>query len=467
MAIGHFLIVFHRQALIDGLGPIVRINPEEVHISDPNFYDEVYVNHCTRATDKWYWSARQFGTHRDTVSTVDHRVHRHRRAALNPIFSKKSVTALEPRVNYHVDKLVKRLVSYSHTSKIVNLVDVYIALTTDVISDLTLGQSYSFLDEIDFNTGWHSFLMELSKNSHLMKQFHWTFEILELLPRSIISLLNPFLMSRLHSLQDSISATVKSHINESYSRKTAPPITSIVSSLFSSHHLSPADKSLSRLAEEAFVLIGAGTTTTAWALTVATYHVLSNPHILSTLRNELSSLASATPNSQIPWSSYETLPYFNAVINEGLRLSYGTSHRLARISPHEPLQYKEFVIPPGTPVGMTQMQIHLDATIFPRPESFEPERWIIGPGNTDEMIMERKKFLVPFSKGARMCVGMYLAKMELALVLGRLFGAGGHEGEERLELELVGTSVRDVQIERDYFNPVPWEGSQGVRVVMR
>lgn len=110
---------------------------------------------------------------------------------------------------------------------------------------------------------------------------------------------------------------------------------------------------------------------------------------------------------------------------------------------------------------MTQMHIHLDTTIFPAPHTFIPERWIQGPDNTEEMIMERKKFLVPFSKGARMCVGMYLAKMELALVLGRLFG------KEELGLELVGTSVKDVQVERDWFNPVPLEASMGVRVLVR
>lgn len=38
------------------LGPIIRINPYEVHINDPDFYDEIYVYSNKGKTDKWRWS---------------------------------------------------------------------------------------------------------------------------------------------------------------------------------------------------------------------------------------------------------------------------------------------------------------------------------------------------------------------------------------------------------------------------
>ena len=37
-------------------GPVVRINPYEVHIYDADFYDELYVGSTKAKTDKWYWS---------------------------------------------------------------------------------------------------------------------------------------------------------------------------------------------------------------------------------------------------------------------------------------------------------------------------------------------------------------------------------------------------------------------------
>ncbi len=49
-----FLIV--GRVLSESTGPVVRINPYEVHINDPEFYDKLYVGASKGKTDKWFWS---------------------------------------------------------------------------------------------------------------------------------------------------------------------------------------------------------------------------------------------------------------------------------------------------------------------------------------------------------------------------------------------------------------------------
>lgn len=245
--------------------------------------------------------------------------------------------------------------------------------------------------------------------------------------------------------------------------------------------LPDSDKSIPRLREEAFQVVGAGIITTAWTLSVATFHLIKNPRILRKLKEDLVSVM-PDQNSSVapPLEVLEGLPYFVAIVQESLRLGYGVSSRLQRVSPDKPLIFtdratgKEWFIPPGTPVGMTSTLMHQDETIFPNPRSFIPERWIENP------CLDR--YMVSFSKGSRMCVGMNLAYAEIYLGLAALFrrfgSAGEGEGEKnggggvRFDtdegvLELFETGLEDVEIYSDSFIPLPKPGSKGVRIKVK
>src|SRR5271168_4593344 len=113
------------------------------------------------------------------------------------------------------------------------------------------------------------------------------------------------------------------------------------------------------MGDEAQTIIGAGLETTAWALSIASYHIIANPLILRTLRAELSTVLpspSSAPRAA-DWLTLEKLPYLTACITESVRLSYGISHRNPRVS-HAPLKYKQWIIPAGVPVGMNVVNVH-------------------------------------------------------------------------------------------------------------
>lgn len=168
----------------------------------------------------------------------------------------------------------------------------------------------------------------------------------------------------------------------------------------------------------------------------------------------------------------ENLSYLVAVVQEAIRLSYGVSSRLQRVSPEKPLRFtdpsngKEWSIPPNTPVGMTSTLIHQDESIFPNALSFVPERWVENP--------RLDRYMVSFSKGSRQCLGINLAYVEMYLCLAAIFrrygsaGADGvrEEGDEGV-LELFETSLSDVQIAADGFLPLPAEGSKGIRIKVK
>jgi cytochrome P450 len=236
---------------------------------------------------------------------------------------------------------------------------------------------------------------------------------------------------------------------ESYQKTTQP---TVFKELLDSD-LPPEEVTVQRLADEAQTVVSAGQVTTAHFLKMTSFHILANPEILRKLKEELVSVM-PSDGSLPPISKLEQLPYLSAVVSEGFRRSYGVVQRLPRVSPDAPLAYKDWVIPPGTPVGMTSIFMHDNPQNFPNPEVFNPDRWLKAD---DERRLS--KYLVNFSKGTRSCLGINLAKAEIFLTLATVF--------HRFNMELYETDWSDIEIVHDYFNPTPREDSKGVRVLVR
>lgn len=151
-------------------------------------------------------------------------------------------------------------------------------------------------------------------------------------------------------------------------------------------------------------------------------------------------LTTAVPDPrQFPsLATLEQLPYLAAVVQEGLRLCDPVSHRIGRQFPDQPLQCRGIFIPANTTVGMTAMLTHLNDTIFPEPRIFRPERWL-GP---DGKRLER--YLVPFNRGTRSCLGINLARAELVLILAAVF--------RQFDFDVSAVQRdRDIDVSRDYI----------------
>ena len=225
--------------------------------------------------------------------------------------------------------------------------------------------------------------------------------------------------------------------------------------------LPESEKAPERLAQESVLLSGAGTHTTAWAMTVATFYLLSQANTLRKLKDELET-AMPDPLAPVALGTLERLPYLTAVIKEGLRLSLGPSSRLPRIMIDKPLKFQEWEIPTGVPVSMTIPLVHLNEDIFPDPRSFHPERWV------DEKNGHLDRYLCSFSRGPRNCLGINLAWAELYIGLGTLFrrfGTPEARGPADIGcMELFDTDVSDVEMIADGLFPLVKAGSKGVRV---
>lgn len=111
-----------------------------------------------------------------------------------------------------------------------------------------------------------------------------------------------------------------------------------------------------------------------------------------------------------------TTTLLDAVIRESLRMFPPVSRIARRMNQQLVIRGSvsglEYVLPEGTTVTIDIFQIQRDPAVFPDPDTFDPDRFLI-QRTTDST----KKVFMPFSLGPRSCIGSKFALLELKIFL--------------------------------------------------
>ncbi|KAH6615377.1 cytochrome P450 [Boeremia exigua] len=444
-------------------GPIIRVNPDEISIRDSMFYNELYVTGNQRRSEHYdaFASGIDFegSSH---ILTRDHDLHRRRRKPLDPFFSRIGVQRLKSMLEEMVLKLESRIRDYERSHQVIRLDHAFSAFSSDVMCRLCLADGPNeeprsdFLSHPDFSPEWFNCLNTMITSLPLFTGFPWIIQIINLVPIDVILKIIPsgkvFADFRKFSLESILKAIRLKEENDLKGVRTEDR-GSIFLHLANSD-MPASEKAPERLLKEAQVLLAGGTATTSHTLAFACCYVLSRSELRQKLKEELLLPMARWPSYVPPQAELEKLPFLTAIIKESLRLSYGVMHRLPRISPDVPIQYRQYTIPPGIPVGMSNYFMHTDPDVFPNPLEFRPERWMTNV--TPEMLRN----YVPFGRGSRNCLGQYLGLAELYLVLAMLFRPDGPA------LQLFETDESDVVRAHDFILALPRLDSKGLRVTV-
>ncbi len=171
--------------------------------------------------------------------------------------------------------------------------------------------------------------------------------------------------------------------------------------------------------DQLLTLLAAGHETTATALAWSLYWIHRDPKLLDDLRAELRALGRDPEPDAVA-----ALPLLDATCAETLRLHPIVADVARRL--RAPLPFGRWTLPARAGVGVVTALLHNNPAIYPRPEVFDPQRFLNAKPSPFAY--------TPFGGGSRRCLGAAFALYEMKLVLATLLSD--------FELQLLETRVR-------------------------
>ncbi|KAL2803421.1 cytochrome P450 [Aspergillus granulosus] len=401
------------HALHEIYGPIVRVSPTEVDVSDIPSAREIHRIASPYMKAPWYRLLnRKDGE--SIFSTTDPEYHRrHRRLLSSPLSDSNLRTEMEPLVQSRINLAIEKMNSEASGPR--GVADIYkwfFFMATDIIGELSFGDSFRML-EIGTKNQYISDLETVAKIGGIRATFPFVMAIAGFLPLSILKEVVES-TDRIVSYAMQSVERYKAHLALNPDEAEQKP------TLFTKLYGASQGKSQKNgeeclsdqeIRNDAQSFIIAGSDTTANTLTYLVWSVLKDEGIREKLVAELNE---SIAEKELSDSELRELPYLNQVISEALRLYPAVPSALPRVVPEKGSTLAGYWLPGGATVTTQLYSLHRDAEIFSDPERFDPSRW-------ESPSKEMKDAYMPFGAGSRNCIGIHLARMELRLATASFF----------------------------------------------
>ncbi|XP_075157442.1 cytochrome P450 4d1-like isoform X2 [Haematobia irritans] len=189
--------------------------------------------------------------------------------------------------------------------------------------------------------------------------------------------------------------------------------------------------------EEVDTFMFEGHDTTSSAITFCFYNLAMYPECQRKCFEEVIQVLGKDKSKPVTFEDLNNLHYVELCIKETLRLFPSVPLLGRKIT--EECEINGKIIPAGTNIGISPLQLGRMEELFPEPNTFKPERFEAGY-NTEKV---SPYAYIPFSAGPRNCIGQKFAMMEIKTVLANVLRhyevdyVGNKEEEPLLVAELI------------------------------
>ncbi|KAJ5938236.1 hypothetical protein N7454_004578 [Penicillium verhagenii] len=365
-------------------GDIVRVAPDELSIIDPSAWRDIYTKGREFVRPHQYKDQPPGKTAANLIACSESE-HARLRKILAPGFSDKYAMDQEPFYPALLD--VVEWINY---------------LAFDVIGDLTWGSSFGCLDGLTY----HPWVQTVS-------QFKAAIVVgaLKFYPPVYSFLMAITPPSALQGVMDMWKLTEQNVRDRVTSGASRPDL---VGTMLASKSMSQEEMEVNSM-----MIVAAGSESITTVLTGVINHLLRSPEKLNTL---VGVLRATFPSSEqdITGSALKSVPYLDAVLNEGMRLCPTIPDGMRRQVPSDGATIAGRFVPGGMVVSVPPFAAYRASRNFSHAAEFAPERWL-GEGSSSSRFQDDSKIAFnPFSLGAHNCPGQNLAWLELRIILARL-----------------------------------------------
>ncbi|KAL6920606.1 hypothetical protein FSST1_004632 [Fusarium sambucinum] len=389
-------------------GSLVRIGPELLVTSDVEVVKRMSGRKSTYSKGTWVDGVR-LNPYNDTMFSVrDPHEHDQVKARLAPAYSGRDTPQLEDAVDQQVNNLVA-LIRGRYASnpacgefREMSLINVLSYFTLDVISKVALGTEFGCCASDSDPYHFYDTVAEHMPFMAVTSDVPWIRAVLY--SPTFLKYFGPKDTdpNGIGPLMKVTNDNVRAHYSQEQNEKT-----DILSS-FKAHGLSEGDAQ-----SEALFVFVAGSDTTAAALRVTLFYVISSPRIYRKLKDEIrKAIDEGRASSPITLAQARELPYLQAVIYEGLRIRPVSTGQQAKEVPPGGDTINGYFVPEGTAIATNFSAIMGSKELFgPDTDVFRPERFIGLPG--PDLAEMRRNVEMNFGHGRWMCAGKPIALMEL------------------------------------------------------
>ncbi|KAJ8126386.1 hypothetical protein O1611_g7252 [Lasiodiplodia mahajangana] len=384
-------------------GTVVRVGPNAVAFSTSQAWKDCN-GHRRSGHSENLKEPSFFDSIPQSLIAADSQTHRHMRRLIAHGLSQSSMIAQEPLIRGYVDLLFKRLHEQSVQGKPVDIVQWYNYTTFDIIGDLTFGEPFGCLENSSLHA-WVAMIFKQFKEAQLIGQIKRAYPFSRGIVNAVIGRLAAQTL-RNHKALVEIKVkqrlAFEGHLPDFMNAMITPDAKG-----------NPA-MSYQQLLDNADLLIGAGSETTATSLCGITSLLCAHPDVYAKMYEEVK--ANFDTEEEITLLSVQGLDYMKAVIDEGMRIYPAAAASSPRVMVEGGGTIDGQYLPAGTVIDLWHWSVYHDPANFRDPESFIPERWLGDP----RFDGDDKDAFQPFSIGGRNCIGKNLAYAEMKLILARL-----------------------------------------------